>query len=222
MNIKQLRLIKGLNQSEFANQLGIAQNTLSNYENGNRKPEPDLIKKIASTFSVTTDYLLNTDLLFEPDLPVALQKKRTDLGLSLQDISLLTNIPLSLLENFENGLQPINLYLFKLICKNLKISPIDFYKEFNLPLEQLLSLPAKAFVKYDNISNNSLPNNIQTPYSNQNALSQDYLDAITSELIELLQHSPEYLALFEEMRKLNKTDIEFITRVIVLYKQTKI
>lgn len=127
-----------------------------------------------------------------------------------------------LLENFENGLQPINLYLFKLICKNLKISPIDFYKEFNLPLEQLLSLPAKAFVKYDNISNNSLPNNIQTPYSNQNALSQDYLDTITSELIELLQHSPEYLALFEEMRKLNKTDIEFITRVIVLYKQTKI
>ena len=58
MKIREIREQKGLSQTELSRILGVAQNTLSQYELGKREPDLDTIHKLADYFEVTTDYLL--------------------------------------------------------------------------------------------------------------------------------------------------------------------
>lgn len=57
-NLKRIRLEKGYSQKEFADQLGVAKSTYCMYESGNREPNVQTIKKIASLLNVPTDELL--------------------------------------------------------------------------------------------------------------------------------------------------------------------
>lgn len=57
--IKQVRKQNGLNQTDFASRLGVDKSMICNYENGSRQPSLRMLIKIASTFHVSTDYLLN-------------------------------------------------------------------------------------------------------------------------------------------------------------------
>ena len=56
--LKTLRQAKGLTQKQLALQLGLSKSVVSSYENGFRYPSFDVLIKIASVFSTTTDYLL--------------------------------------------------------------------------------------------------------------------------------------------------------------------
>lgn len=56
--LKTLRQAKGLTQKQLALQLGLSKSVVSSYENGFRYPSFDVLIKIASIFSTTTDYLL--------------------------------------------------------------------------------------------------------------------------------------------------------------------
>lgn len=56
--IKEIRQKRGITQAELAKQIGIAQNTLSYWENGKYDVDNDSLKKIADYFQVSTDYLL--------------------------------------------------------------------------------------------------------------------------------------------------------------------
>lgn len=58
LRIKDLREAKGLSQSAFAKDFGVAQSTVGNWESGTREPNVDTIQKIADYFGVTVDYLL--------------------------------------------------------------------------------------------------------------------------------------------------------------------
>ena len=60
-NIKKLRILKGLNQVELGKELGVAKQTVSNWENNNIQPSIDVLLKIANFFSVSTDSLLGID-----------------------------------------------------------------------------------------------------------------------------------------------------------------
>ena len=55
---KQFRLNKQLNQPEIAKILNVTKGTVSNWENGNRFPDNDMLVKIANFFECSTDYLL--------------------------------------------------------------------------------------------------------------------------------------------------------------------
>ncbi len=88
--LKYLRKSKKLTQTQLGNYLGVAKSVISYYENGDRYPSYDVLVKIAHTFHVTTDYLLDFDRsrtldvsdLSEDDISVletvadALRKKR--------------------------------------------------------------------------------------------------------------------------------------------------
>lgn len=56
--LKTLRVKRGLSQKAFAEIFHIAQNTVSQYENGDRKPDIDFLKNISDFFDVSVDYLL--------------------------------------------------------------------------------------------------------------------------------------------------------------------
>ena len=57
-NIKDLRHRQGLQQKEMADELGLAKNTFSQYENGIRKVPPDILIQIAEKYEVSIDYLI--------------------------------------------------------------------------------------------------------------------------------------------------------------------
>ncbi len=56
--LKELRLSLGMNQVEFAKNLNVTKQSVSNWENNNIMPSIDMLVRIAKTFSVSTDYLL--------------------------------------------------------------------------------------------------------------------------------------------------------------------
>lgn len=63
MNIfgKRIRILRKkyeLTQKKLAEQLGIGQTTIANYENGSRFPNPDILKNFADFFNVSIDYLV--------------------------------------------------------------------------------------------------------------------------------------------------------------------
>ena len=57
-NIRKLRIAKGINQVEFAKQIGVTKQCVSNWENDNILPSVEMLVKIANFFSVSTDSLL--------------------------------------------------------------------------------------------------------------------------------------------------------------------
>lgn len=56
--ISRLRNERGLNQRELAELLGVSNGAIGMWETGKRQPDLDTIKKIASFFNVTVDYLI--------------------------------------------------------------------------------------------------------------------------------------------------------------------
>lgn len=66
--IKKLRTEKGYSQQKLATMLNVAQNTVSQYENGIREPDNKILIKLSEIFDVTTDYLLGrTDIKNPPN-----------------------------------------------------------------------------------------------------------------------------------------------------------
>ena len=57
-SLKSLRLQHGYTQKELASKLHVAQNTLCNWENGNRTVDEPTLQKLADVFNVSVDYLL--------------------------------------------------------------------------------------------------------------------------------------------------------------------
>lgn len=56
--IKQLRNDKGYSQKQLAEILNVAQNTVSNWENGTRETDNKTLVELAKIFNVSTDYIL--------------------------------------------------------------------------------------------------------------------------------------------------------------------
>ena len=59
--IALLRKARELSQKELGIAVGVAQNTVCNWENGNREPDHEALKKMASFFDCSIDYLLGRD-----------------------------------------------------------------------------------------------------------------------------------------------------------------
>lgn len=59
--LRDLRKSQKLTQQQLADRLGVAKSVVSYYESGDRFPSYDVMVKIAHTFHVTTDYLLDVE-----------------------------------------------------------------------------------------------------------------------------------------------------------------
>ncbi|MCM3789468.1 helix-turn-helix domain-containing protein [Domibacillus indicus] len=55
--LRELRKEKKLTMKELGKKFSLAESTISGYENGNRKPDSEMINAFADFFEVSTDYL---------------------------------------------------------------------------------------------------------------------------------------------------------------------
>ncbi|MCM1335738.1 MAG: helix-turn-helix domain-containing protein [Bacteroides sp.] len=63
--LKELRKEKGISLKELGAEMGVAESTMSLYENGKRQPDYETLLKLAEYFGVTVDYLLRGNDNFE-------------------------------------------------------------------------------------------------------------------------------------------------------------
>ena len=56
--IKRIRLEKGINQEQLAEQLHVTRQAVSNWETGKTQPDIDTLTQIAEYFGVSTEYLI--------------------------------------------------------------------------------------------------------------------------------------------------------------------
>ena len=59
--LKELRLKKGLTQTELGEKVGVKQSTFTNWENGKREPNFETIIKIADLLEVSVDWLFGRE-----------------------------------------------------------------------------------------------------------------------------------------------------------------
>ncbi len=59
--ITEMRTAFGWSQVELAKRLGVAKQTVSNWENENIQPSIEMLIRLSKLFGVTTDYLLGLD-----------------------------------------------------------------------------------------------------------------------------------------------------------------
>lgn len=59
--IGELRTALGWSQVQLSKRLGVAKQTVSNWENDNIQPSIEMLVRLAKLFNVTTDYLLGLE-----------------------------------------------------------------------------------------------------------------------------------------------------------------
>lgn len=59
--LKELRLKKGLTQTELGEKVGVKQNTFTNWEKGNREPSFENLIKLADLLEVSLDWLFGRE-----------------------------------------------------------------------------------------------------------------------------------------------------------------
>lgn len=85
-NIKNLRVLNGYNQVEFAKKLNISKQCVSNWENGNVMPSVDMLVKIAECFNVSTEYLLGRCDLDVISVKGLTAEQKTHVGMLVADL----------------------------------------------------------------------------------------------------------------------------------------
>lgn len=85
--IKELRLAHGMTQVELARELSVSKQCVSNWENNNIQPSVDMLVKIASFFSVSTDYLLGLDNRKTIDVSSLSDTQKAHVNLIIKDIT---------------------------------------------------------------------------------------------------------------------------------------
>lgn len=66
VNLKKMRVAKGLSQQKLANVLGVSQQSVNKYENHNVEPDVAILIALADYFDTTIDYLVGRNDSDEP------------------------------------------------------------------------------------------------------------------------------------------------------------
>lgn len=91
--LKELRKKRGIYQKDLADELSVSKSTVAMWETGSRMPDVETIKRIASFFNVSVDYLIdqeqsnpNTNAI--SDVYLSFAKNAQDEGIDPDDIRL--------------------------------------------------------------------------------------------------------------------------------------
>ena len=113
-NLKYLREQRGLSQKDFSADMGLSRATVGNWETGERKPDIEMIVRLAEYFGVTLDDLVLRDL--KPPIPKYvgnIRYLRLRHGITQEQIGELLGLKnknsLSLIEAGKSGISVENL-----------------------------------------------------------------------------------------------------------------
>lgn len=127
--IAELRKEQKLSQKRLGNIIGVAQNTICNWEAGNREPDLDSIKRLANFFRVSLDYLLGksnfrnafakidnwgipgSDFNGPFDFGKLARQEREEQGITLAEMAAELGLTVQDVADCEDGVLPINLEL---------------------------------------------------------------------------------------------------------------
>lgn len=122
VRLKELRKSRGLSQKEFSKEIGVAQNTVSNWENGNRLMKINTATKIAAYFGVSTDYLLGTELNDTIVIRERIKKLRKSVGYSQEELAELLYVHQTAVSQWEQGRTMPDLYMVKKLAEVFGVS----------------------------------------------------------------------------------------------------
>lgn len=120
VRLKSLRKDRGLTQQEVAGQIGIKQNSYSDWEVGKNEPSLENIVKLVQIFNTTTDYLITgrTDVIVLTRCELfghRLRELRKQANLTQQEIADKIGVNRVTYTNWEKGNREPNFdYLVKL------------------------------------------------------------------------------------------------------------
>jgi len=66
-NLKTLRKKNNLTQEDLADSLAVSRQAVCMWERGERTPKISVLTKIAKTFEITIDNIVNSELIFQGD-----------------------------------------------------------------------------------------------------------------------------------------------------------
>lgn len=124
--IKELRSSLGLTQIEFAEKIGTTQATLSSYENSDKTPSLDIVKKIANTFSISIDWLLGRTERKSLTFDLNTYSDLIKLLLLIIDNSIIKQKSYLNTDNFDVSGQPFSTFCLEIDDKQI----VDFYQEW--------------------------------------------------------------------------------------------
>ena len=106
--IADLRKELGLNQEEMAERLNVKQPTVANWELDRREPDLETVKKIASLFGVTTDYLLGAEKGGNTMLGKRISELRRASGMTQEEFGKKLGVIKQTVSSWENDLSEPN------------------------------------------------------------------------------------------------------------------
>ena len=87
--LKELRLLKGLNQQELGDLIGVTKVSIFGYENGTRTPNLENFKILVDILGTTADYLLGREVSVEVKIE---EDKKSISRVSKEDLQIIEEI----------------------------------------------------------------------------------------------------------------------------------
>lgn len=130
--LKELRGEKTL--QEVASAIGITRVAMGYYEKGERKPDIEILHKIADYYKVSADFLIGLSNVKSPNMDIKCIADKTGLSETVIDkIITKDNGFLNLLISSDNF--PMMDYLFDEICSNYELALVKAYRLVELEME---------------------------------------------------------------------------------------
>lgn len=75
VNLREARKASGMTQKEVAEKIGVARSTYALYETGERSPDVEVVKKLATVLNVSGDYLIGNEIRKYPTFFDEMQRR---------------------------------------------------------------------------------------------------------------------------------------------------
>lgn len=246
--IRDFRKQRNITLAALANKLGISISYLSAIERNIRKPSVKMLKKIADNLNVPINYLLGA----EGDVLTGnkLKYMRESRDLSLEDLSEICDIPVGMLEKFEDGQEIPDLDYLKKLSEGLNITIKYFLDRSDnrnylgnrvkrLRMDRGLTIVYLAdkigvtpgFISQ--IENGQANPQLETLEAIAKVLNtsasyllmessdvEDLLATISPDLLDILG-DPNVQAVLRSLRDFQTNEIKFILNYVQFYKQNK-
>lgn len=135
--LKELRISKGLNQTDLANLLNVDRSTYGKYETGDSSPDYGKLIKLANFYRVSLDYLLDRGI---DAIGHFIKEERESQGLTEKELASAIGISEDELLQYEANEKPISETLLEKIVNVFGMSLITFLNEYDLYDEYIPSI----------------------------------------------------------------------------------